>query len=206
MIKKLLFIIPLFFIACSSKKLAKSEKLTALNWHYKIYKDIQNMNLDRADDDFLSLEAQHPSSIYIKTDLINLFLAHQEQYEYDLSLFYLNQYEQRYSSFREIPWIEYQKIKLTFIKYSNPYTNQQAILNLITMCNNYLAKYPDSQFAAEVSTILAKAELTNKYFDAEISRLYKKLGKEKASEKYKTNIPKNSKPPVIPWYKKLFYW
>jgi outer membrane protein assembly factor BamD len=206
MTKKLLFIIPLVFIACSSKKLAKSENLTALKWHYKIYKDIQNMNLDQADDDFLSLEAEHPSSIYIKTDLINLFLVHQEQYEYDVSLFYINQYEQRFATVKEIPWVEYQKIKLTYIKYSNPYTNQEAILDLIAMCNRYIKTYPYSKFVPEVSTILVKAELTDKYLNAKISALYKKLGKEKAAEQYKTTIPKNSKPPVIPWYKKLFYW
>ncbi|ACM93646.1 putative lipoprotein [Nautilia profundicola AmH] len=208
MTKKTLLLLPLlFFIGCSSKnEVTHSENLTALSWHYKIYKDIQNTNLDQADEDFISLEAEHPASIYIKTDLLNLFLAHQQLKEYDLALFYLNEYEKRYASVQEIPWIEYQKIKMNYLKYSNPYTNQQMLLNLITMCDNYLKKYPNSNFSPEVSTILAKAELTNKYLDAKISNLYKKLDKPKASELYKVKIPNNSKPPVIPWYKKLFYW
>ncbi|WP_456480224.1 outer membrane protein assembly factor BamD [Nautilia sp.] len=206
MIKKALLTLPLvFFLGCASKNVKHNENLTALKWHQKIYEDIQNSNLDQADDDFLSLEAEHPSSIYIKTDLLTLFLAHQQNEEYDLALFYLNEYEKRYASGSEIPWIEYQKIKLGFFKYDNAYTDQEMLLNLIAQCKNYLYKFPASKYTPEVNTILAKTELTNRYLDDKISKLYKKLGKEKASKLYETKIPKNSKPPVIPWYKKLFY-
>ena len=207
MTKKTLLILPLlFFMGCSSKNVTKAENLTALKWHNKIYKDLQNANLDQADSDFISLEAEHPTSIYIKTDLLNLYLAHLSISEYDLALFYLNEYEKRYATLEEYPWVEYQKIKVNYFKYDNAYTDQQMLLNLIAMCKNYLKNYPASSFKPEVSTILAKAELTNKYLDAKISKLYKKLGKDKASKLYETKIPKDSKPPVIPWYKKLFYW
>lgn len=204
--KTALLILPFLFLGCSTKNVTHSQNLTALSWHYKIYKDIQNSNLDQADEDFISLEAEHPASIYIKTDLLNLYLAHLANKEYDLAKFYINEYEKRYASPKEIPWIEYQKIKLNYLSYTNAYTNQEKLLNIITMCNNYLLNYPDSSFAPEVSTVLAKAELTNKYLDDKISKLYKKLDKPKASKLYKVKIPKDSKPPVIPWYKKLFYW
>ena len=206
MTKKILLIPMFLFLGCSTKNVSHSENLTALSWHYKIYKDLQDSNLDQADEDFISLEAEHPSSIYIKIDLINLFLAHQQVQEYDLALFYLNEYEKRYATPEEIPWIEYQKIKLNFLKYDNAYTNQKQLLDLIAMCKDFLKHYNNSPFAPEVSTILAKAELTNKYLNDKISKLYKKLDKPKASKLFKTKIPKNSKPPVIPWYKKLFYW
>ena len=206
MTKKILLIPMFLFLGCSTKNVTHSENLTALSWHYKIYKDLQDSNLDQADEDFISLEAEHPSSIYIKIDLINLFLAHQQVQEYDLALFYLNEYEKRYATPEEIPWIEYQKIKLNFLKYDNAYTNQKQLLDLIAMCKDFLKHYNNSSFTPEVSTILAKAELTNKYLNDKISKLYKKLDKPKASKLFKTKIPKNSKPPVIPWYKKLFYW
>ena len=206
MTKKILLIPMFLFLGCSTKNVSHSENLTALSWHYKIYKDLQDSNLDQADEDFISLEAEHPSSIYIKIDLINLFLAHQQVQEYDLALFYLNEYEKRYATPEEIPWIEYQKIKLNFLKYDNAYTNQKQLLDLIAMCKDFLKHYNNSSFTPEVSTILAKAELTNKYLNDKISKLYKKLDKPKASKLFKTKIPKNSKPPVIPWYKKLFYW
>jgi outer membrane protein assembly factor BamD len=206
MTKKILLIPMFLFLGCSTKNVTHSENLTALSWHYKIYKDLQDSNLDQADEDFISLEAEHPSSIYIKIDLINLFLAHQQVQEYDLALFYLNEYEKRYATPEEIPWIEYQKIKLNFLKYDNAYTNQKQLLDLIAMCKDFLKHYNNSSFTPEVSTILAKAKLTNKYLNDKIHTLYKKLDKPKASKLFKTKIPKNSKPPVIPWYKKLFYW
>ena len=203
---KLLLLLPLFFfLACSSKK-PKYENLTALKWHEKIAKDINSYDLDQADDDFMSLEAEHPASIYIKTDMLILAFAHAKNEEFKVAKFYLNQYENRYATIQEKPWIEYQKIKFDFLAYDHPYTNQEKLLNIINESKAYLNTFPNSQFKYEVNTILTKAKLTKKYLDKAIYKLYKKLDKPKAAEKFKTDIPKNANPPVIPWYKKLFYW
>ena len=207
MFKKALFILPvLLFVGCSTKEVTEYENLTALSWHQKIYKDIKNNHLEQADEDFTSLQAEHPSSIYIKSNLLSLFLAHKKEEEFELAKFYLDEYKKRYASSKEIPWIEYQKIKIDFLAYQNAYTNQKHLLDLIKSCKEYISKYPNSKYIYEVNTILAKANLTKKYFDDKINKLYKKLDKPKASNKYKTIIPKNSKEPHIPWYKKLFYW
>jgi len=207
MFKKGLFFFPiLLFIGCSTKKVANYENLTALSWHQKIYKDIKNSNLEQADENFISLQAEHPKSIYIKNNLLSLFLAHKKDEEFELAKFYLNEYKKRYASLNEIPWIEYQKIKLDFLAYQNAYTNQKHLLDLIESCKNYLSTYPNSNYIYEVNTILAKANLTKKYLDDRISKLYEKLDKPKAANLYKTTIPKNSKEPYIPSYKKLFYW
>ena len=206
MFKKLLFLPLLLFIGCSTKDVAHYENLTALSWHQKIYKDIKENNLDQADEDFISLQAEHPKSIYIKSDLLSLFLAYKKEKEFKLAKFYLNEYKKRYATLKEIPWIEYQKIKIDFLAYQNAYTNQKHLLDLINECKKYISTYPNSNYVYEVSTILAKANLTKKYLDDKISKLYKKLDKPKAANLYKTTIPKNSKEPYIPWYKKLFYW
>ena len=206
MFKKLLFLPLLLFIGCSTKDVAHYENLTALSWHQKIYKDIKENNLDQADEDFISLQAEHPKSIYIKSDLLSLFLAYKKEKKFKLAKFYLNEYKKRYATLKEIPWIEYQKIKIDFLGYQNAYTNQKHLLDLINECKKYISTYPNSNYVDEVSTILAKANLTKKYLDDKISKLYKKLDKPKAANLYKTTIPKNSKEPYIPWYKKLFYW
>jgi len=205
MYKLIPFLLFFLLLGCSSKN--KIEKnLTANALHSKIYKAVNKNYLDNADDLFLALEAQHPGSIYIKTDLLILYLAHLNQEEYELAKFYLNQYEKRYAGIEEIPWCEYQKIKIDFLSYQNAYTNQGKILDLIKKCEEYKLKYPHSNFIYEVNTIYLKALLTNKYLNDKIYRLYKKEGKLKAAEKYKTDIPKDSKPPLVPWYKKIFYW
>jgi len=194
----------LLFLGCTSKN--KTEKnLTANAIHSKIYKAINTNYLDEADNLFLTLEAEHPGSIYIKTDLMSLYLAHLKYEDYELAKFYLDQYEKRFASLEEIPWCEYQKIKIDFLSYQNAYTNQGKVLKIINKCKEYKIKYPNSRYLYEVNTIYLKALLTNKYLDDKIYKLYKNEGK-KAALEYKTNIPKNSKPPKVPWYKKIFYW
>ncbi len=203
--RKVLFLIPLIFLACN-KEINTPRNLQAITYHKKIIKAIRNENLDEADDLFLSLQAEHPSSIYIKQDLLILFLGHLNYQDFKLAKYYLNEYEKRFASKTEIPWCEYQKIKIDFLSYQNAYTNQKKILDIIKECKEYKLSYPDSQFLPEVNTIYMKTLLTKLYLDDKISKLYKKEDKIKAAKKYEVKIPKNSKPPVIPWYKKLFYW
>jgi outer membrane protein assembly factor BamD len=204
--RKLLFFIPfLLFFGCSNKnKIQKN--LKAISIHSQIHTAIKNNNLDTADNLLLNLEAQHPGSIYIKTDLLILYLAHLNYGDYTLAKFYLNQYEKRFAGIAEIPWCEYQKIKIDFLSYQNAYTNQGKILDIINECKNYKLTYLNSNYIYEVNTIYVKALLTKKYLDDKIYRLYKKEGKTKAALKYKTKIPKNSVAPYVPWYKKIFYW
>jgi len=206
--RKSLLLIPAIalFFGCSSKHHLTRTGETPLEIHNQIYNAVKDGNLDNADNYLLDLEASYPGSIYIKDDLLILFKAHLEHKEYQLAKFYLSQYEKRFATPDEIPWCEYQKIKVDFLSYTNAYTNEDALLNIIQECKTYKTQYPDSNYIYEVNTIYMKALLTKQYLDDKIYKLYKKEGKEKAAEKYKTSIPENSKPPVIPWYKKLFYW
>ena len=200
---RLLLLIPLLFLACSKNPAQIHDELKI---HQQLKKDIDNTFLDNADDDLMNLEAEFPSSPYIKSDLLILYLAHLKNDDYILAKFYLNQYEKRFASIKEIPWCEYQKIKIDFLSYQNAYTNQKRILELIKECEKYTLTFPNSTFLPEINTIYIKALLTKKYLDDKIYRLYKRLSKEKAAKLYKTNIPKDSKPPKVPWYKKIFYW
>ena len=205
MYKKIFLLIPLFFLSCSHKP-KPDEFHNELKIHQQLKKDIQNVFLDNADNDLMNLEAEFPSSPYIKSDLLTLYLAHLKNEDFILAKFYLNEYEKRFASKEEIPWCEYQKIKIDFLSYKNAYTNQKRILDLLKECKDFKSSFPNSIFLPEVNTIYMKTLLTNKYLDDKIYKLYKKLNKEKAAKIYKTNIPKNSEPPKIPWYKKLFYW
>ena len=198
-------ILAIIFTGCS-KKFSVEKNTTANDIHSKLYKAVNRGYLDLADELFLNLQAEHPGSIYIKTDLLILYIAHLNAEEYELAKFYLDQYEKRFAGIDEIPWCEYQKIKIDFLSYKNAYTNQGKILKIIDECKIYKVKFPDSKYIYEVNTIYIKSLLTNIYLNDKIYRLYKKLGKIKAAQKYKTKIPKNSNPPHVPWYKKIFYW
>jgi outer membrane protein assembly factor BamD len=193
------------FFGCSSKN-ENLSNLSANALHKKFIQAIRYKNIDKADDIYLELEAQYPGSMYIKTELLILYYAHLKNEEFELAKFYLNQYEKRYASLKEIPWCEYEKIRIDFLSYQNAYTNEGKILDIIKECENFNLNYKDSTFIYEVNTIYVKALLTKLYLDDKIYHLYKKEGKIKAAQKYRVKIPKNSIPPKVPWYKKIFYW
>jgi len=194
----------LFLLGCANNKQPINE--TALFWHNSIYKNIMLLDVDTADDRFTSLEVEHPNSIYIPTDLLILAKAHLYNQEYQLALFYINEYEKRYANRYEKEWCEYQKAKIRFFSITNPYTNQKNIMDTLNFINQVISIYPNSVYKYELNTMKKKLEVTLLIFDNKIASLYKKLDKPKAAEIYKKNINTPVIPPHIPWYKKIFYW
>jgi outer membrane protein assembly factor BamD len=192
------------FAGCSAKKDLTNQ--TALFWHNAIYKDITTLNIDKADDDFTSLEVEHPNSIYIPTDLLVLAKTHLKNEEYQLASFYIDEYEKRYANRYEKEWCEYTKVKIEFFSLTNPYTNQKKITTTLALVNRVLNTYPNSIYKYELNTIRKKLELTQIVFDNNIANLYKRLDKPKAAKIYERNSTEPIIPPHIPWYKKIFYW
>jgi len=195
-----------FIVGCANKEL-KIENQTALKWHQIIFDSIKNRNLDNADDAFTSLEVEHPESNFIPIDLLNLSIAHAKNYEFELAIFYMNQYKKRYASFENKEWAEYMIAKYKFYSIQNAYTNQAAINEAIKYINSILNLYPNSIYNYELNTMKLKLELTKKLFRERIANLYKKLDKPKSAKLYEEKIDLNNViPPQIPWYKKLFLW
>jgi outer membrane protein assembly factor BamD len=193
------------FTGCASKQ-KNIQNQTALYWHNSIYHNISQIDLDTADDRFVSLEVEHPNSQYIPIDLLLLAQVHEKNGDYQLALFYMNEYEKRYANRYEKEWCEYKKAKIKFFALKNAYTNQKEVQNTLIFINNILNKYPNSVYNYELNTMKKKLELTTLIFDNQISTLYKKLDKPKAAKLYKRDIKTPVIPPQIPWYKRLFYW
>ena len=179
---------------------------TALFWHNKIYKDINLYNYDKADDDFTSLELEHPNSQFIPIDLLVLFKSHLENEEYELANFYLDEYKKRYANRYEREWCEYTKVKIKFLSIQNPYTNQKKVYDTLNLVKEILDKYPNSIYKYELNTIKAKLEASKIMFNDNIASLYKRIDKPKSVKFYETNTTQKIIPPHIPWYKELFYW
>jgi len=193
------------FTGCADKNKDITNQ-TALYWHNSIYKHINNLNLDLADDDFTSLEIEHPNSHFIPIDLLILAKTHFNNEEYQLAEFYIDEYEKRYANRYEKKWAEYTKAKIRYFSLTNPYTNQKKISDTLSFVNSVLNKYPNSVYNYELNTIKKKLELTQIVLDNKIANLYKKLDKPKAAKIYEKNTTQKIIPPYIPWYKKLFYW
>ena len=196
----------LLFVGCSTKQDEISDQ-TALFWHNKIYKSVNYMDLDKADEYLTSLELEHPQSQFIKKDLLVLYKAHKDYDDYELANFYMNEYKKRYASQNEYPWCDYKILEVDFDSITNAYTNQAKLQDLIAKTKKYKLNYPNSPYINEVNTILIKLTTTNLFFNKQISILYKKLDHPKAAKIYDNNIStKNTIPPHIPWYKAMFYW
>jgi outer membrane protein assembly factor BamD len=195
----------LLITGCADKRDKISEQ-TPLFWHNKIYKDLSFLNIDQADDDFTSLEVEHPNSDFIPTNLLILFYAHYKNGEYKLAEFYLDEYKKRYANRYEKEWCDYMKIKIKFLSFDNSYTNQKKLLDTLKETKEILKRYPNSPYRYELNSIKAKLEATIISFDNKIASLYKRVGKEKSVAHYKKEENQTIIPPYIPWYKKLFYW
>ncbi len=200
----LLFGVGIILVGCGNNDITKNQ--TALFWHNKIYKDINLYNYDKADDDFTSLELEHPNSQFIPIDLLILFNSHLKNEEYELANFYLNEYEKRYANRYEKEWCEYMKVKIEFESFKNPYTNQKKIYDTLNLVNEVLNRYPNSIYNYELNTIKAKLQASKIIFNNNIASLYKRIDKPKSAKYYETNTTQKIIPPHIPWYKKLFYW
>jgi len=192
------------FTGCASDKDITNQ--TALYWHNNIYKNINNLNIDLADDKFTSLEVEHPNSPFIPIDLLILAKTHLKNGEYQLAEFYIDEYEKRYANRYEKEWSEYTKAKIRYLSLTNPYTNQKKVTDTLNFVNNVLEKYPNSVYKYELNTIKKKLELTQIVLNNEIANLYNRLDKPKSAKLYEKNTTQKIIPPHIPWYKKIFYW
>jgi outer membrane protein assembly factor BamD len=196
----------LLFAGCSSKQEKISDQ-TALFWHNRIYKSLDSVDLDKADEALTSLELEHPKSEFIKQDLLALYKAHKDYEDYELAKFYLNEYKKRYARKYEYDWCDYKELETDFFSISNSYTNQVKIDELISKIENYKKIYPNGRYISEADTILIKLTSTKLFLNKEISNLYKKLDYPNAAKIYDNNTStKDLTPPYVPWYKSMFYW
>jgi outer membrane protein assembly factor BamD len=206
--KKIVFgiFLSLFIIGCASNN-QEISKQTALKWHQIIFKNLSPFDLDTADDAFTSLEVEHPESQFIPIDMMQLSLAHAKNSEFELAIFYMQEFKKRYASFEDKEWADYMIAKYKFFSIQQAYTNQQGVNEALKFVKTTIMTYPNSIYNYELNTMKTKLELTQKLFRENISNLYKRIDKPKAAQIYKTDINKNNIiPPYIPWYKRLFYW
>ncbi|NPA54910.1 MAG: outer membrane protein assembly factor BamD [Epsilonproteobacteria bacterium] len=202
----LALIVMLFLGGCFSHQKSVSLHQTALQWHQQIYKDINNQDLDKADDDFTSLEVEYPNSPFVAQDLLILAHAHKEFKEFTLAEFYLKEYQQRYASLDEKKWALYKRAEYRFFSLHNAYTNQKHLYDTLNFIKKALQTYPNSPYKYELKTMQKKLEASIILFNNQIAKLYQKLDKPKAAQIYQQPTTTDIIPPQIPWYKRIFYW
>jgi len=157
----------------------------ALHWYKQIGESISKNNMDKADAYYISLKSEHIHSPLMPTAMMMLANAHMMQEEYLLSNYYLDEYNKRYGEERTREYTEFMKLKASFMGVKDVYKDQKLIMDSIANANRYILRYPGSEYAPLVNTILIRLHMSQYLLNENIAALYDRTGKEKAGKIYR---------------------
>jgi len=193
---------------CSTKE--QEYNKPASYWYNKMIQQIANYRLDEADETYTSLESEHRRSILLPSALMIIANAHIDDEEYMMANYYLDEYMKKYSTKKDIDYVEFLKIKSNFLAFKNQFREQELIMKTLQEVELFLRKYPNSQYVYLVNTIKARLLMAKAIFDKEIADLYGRVDKPQAQEFYNEKAkkswdkPENIEPVDVPWYRWLF--
>ncbi|MBL0687544.1 MAG: outer membrane protein assembly factor BamD [Sulfurospirillum sp.] len=201
-------IISIFF-GCADKNKDIYHK-PALYWYGEIIKEIKNFDLEEADNLYTSLSSEHVASPLLSEAMIILAQAHMKEEEYLLANFYLDEYIKRFGTTQKSEYARFMKIKANFESFPNPNRNQQLLLDTVKNTQEFIHKYPNSQYRPMVETMFVRLKLGEYFMIKNIADLYARIDKPEAAkiyqEKFDNSSLKNAKmiKPNIPWYRAWF--
>ena len=198
------------FSGCSSKREAHEYNKPAIYWYNKMIQQISTNHLDEADDTFISLESEHRNSTFLPSSMMIMANSHIEEEEYVMANYYLDEYEKKFGLTQDIDYIRFLKIKSKFLAFKEQFRDQKLLTTTLKESNEFLKKYPKSQYIYLVQDIKSRLLMAKSQFDAEISALYERVDKPKAQEYYKQKAQKSWKKldeinkVDVPWYRAIF--
>jgi len=206
----LLALVSLVFVACSNKQKEQEYNKPALYWYNKMLKEISIGYIEEADDTFTSLESEHKNSPLVSTSLLILANAHIVVEEYELANYYIDEYNKRFGLSKNIDYVRYMKIKANFLSIGYQYREQKLFSDTILEIEQFIKKFPNSPYIHLVRDINSRLHMGKASFDKEISELYGRIDKDKASKLYLEkskkdwNNPEEIESIKVPWYRSIF--
>ena len=189
----LAFTLAIFFLACSDKDVVKEYDKPALTWYQDIVKEVAQVNLDRADNLYISLKSEHPRSPLLSTATMLLANAHMEDQAYIMADYYLDEYLKKYAEGSGVEQAKFLKIKAAFLGIKDVNKEQKLMLDTLVDIDKFIKNYPNSIYLPVVSTIKVRLHMSQYLLNKNIASLYSRLGKDKASEIYNN---KNANSPL----------
>ena len=203
----LLALIGSLFLGCADKqKFGQSDEF----WYKEIVKSINQGNLDKADESFSSLEAEHINSPLLETSILVLIQSHIQVENYLIADYYMNRYNRLFGTKTSKPYIEYLRIKSKYMAFKQPKRDQKLLLDTLDLIENYISTYSESEYIPYIHTMQTNLQLAQYSLNKDIIILYTKLDKPKAIEFYKNNTDinwvdeKNFKEPEPSFIRSLF--
>ena len=194
---------------CSAKNDEEYNK-PAVYWYNKMIKQISNYQIDEADDTFTSLESEHRNSPLLPSAIMIIATTHMEDEEYAMANYYFDEYLKRFSLKKNADYIRYLKIKSNFMAFKSQFREQELLNKTIKQTDEFIKKYPNSEFIYLVQTIKSRLSMTKAIFDKEIASLYDRVDKPKAEQYYTKKATKNwnkldeIEDINVPWYRYMF--
>jgi len=182
----ILIIISLFLISgCMDDSEVKEFNKSALYWYNKIAHSINNSNIDKADNYYISLKSEHIQSPLLQTAIMMLANAHMNKEEYLLANFYFDEYKKRYGDDKNRQYIDFMKLKASFMGIQEVYKDQQLIQDTIDRALVFSQNYPSSQYLPLVDMMLIRLYMGEYMLNKNIAALYDRLDKPKAAKIYR---------------------
>ncbi|EAK0876859.1 outer membrane protein assembly factor BamD [Campylobacter coli] len=206
----LFILLGVLFSACSTKNNEGLYNLSANEWYKQIIKDLQDKDLEKADDHYNGMASEHIADPLLETTQIILAQAHMDEEEYQLAEFYLDEYNKKFGNSRNADYIRYLKIKAKFDAFAVPNRNQALMLESQKEIDSFLKDYPYTEYEPLVQTMLTKFNLAVFYLNDTIHDLYERTGHTQSAEIYQERLQesefyhKSIIKPELPWYRSIF--
>ncbi len=206
----LFILLGVLFSACSTKNNEGLYNLSASEWYKQIIKDLQDKDLEKADDHYNGMASEHIADPLLETTQIILAQAHMDEEEYQLAEFYLDEYNKKFGNSRNADYIRYLKIKAKFDAFAVPNRNQALMLESQKEIDSFLKDYPYTEYEPLVQTMLTKFNLAVFYLNDTIHDLYERTGHTQSAEIYQERLQESEFyhqsiiKPELPWYRSIF--
>ncbi|MBD3793081.1 MAG: outer membrane protein assembly factor BamD [Campylobacterales bacterium] len=181
----LVVIISIFAVGCSNKDAITEYDKPAIYWYKNIVKNIASSNFDKADNYYISLKSEHMRSPLLPTATILLAQAHMQDESYLMSDYYLDEYLKKYASGSQIEQAKFLKIKAAFLGVKDINRDQKLMIDTLNEVESFIKAYPDSRYRPVVDTLKVRLNMAQYMLNDNISRLYKRVGKDQASKIYR---------------------
>ena len=175
-----------FFVGCTGGESNVEEfNKPALYWYKQIGDSISKNNLDKADEYYISIKSEHMRSPLMPTAMNMLAHAHMNNEEYLLANYYLDEYNKRYGADKTREYIDFIRLEAAFLGVKDVNKDQKLIIDSIEGSKKYLNRYPNSEYAPLVNTILVRLHMSQYLLNESIASLYDRTGKDDAAKIYR---------------------
>ena len=175
----------LLLAGCGKNNEVEEFNKPALYWYKHIAESISSGNMDKADEYYISLKSEHMRSPLMPTAIMMLAYAHMEDEEYLLANYYFDEYNKRYADEEGREYTDFMKIKASFLGVKDVYKDQKLIMDSINQAKIYLLRYPGSEYAPMVNTLLVRLHMAQYLLNENIAALYDRMGKPAAAKIYR---------------------